>query len=195
MIYRPSEPVAGEGRRGNREIVVAVLAMSFVMAVMIAYTRDWWCVRAQDFCLPERRVEAPKAEATRSPARAGLRDTLLPTPPQILAITPTADLFEDFEPDASFEFPTPVIVQTPFFDPSFPLDPPTLPVFPTQPRLPTASAGGSALATSSAYPSPTTEASDPATPEASATPIPRSTGYPGPGDESSGESRSHKAQD
>jgi hypothetical protein len=172
--------------------MIAVLAMSFVMAIMIVYTRDWWCSRAQPFCLPER-IEATVPEATRAPLRAGSRgvgNSGIPTPVQSQSVTPTADFLEDFGIATPFEFPTPVIVPTPYSIPPPFLDLPTSPVFPTLIPLPTTGPGGSDdPPTSRSVTSPSPFATDPFAAKATATPSARATGYPGPGDASGDESR------
>jgi hypothetical protein len=60
-VSRPSG-----GPQGNREVVIVILAMSFVMAGLLRYTRQQWCPMAPRACLPvEERRDASVAATPR----------------------------------------------------------------------------------------------------------------------------------
>ena len=54
MIFRASEPSTPRGDKPNREIILALLAMSFLVAVMIHYSRSLWCDAVPRLCIPDR---------------------------------------------------------------------------------------------------------------------------------------------
>ena len=64
MIFRASEPSVPRGDKPNREIILALLAMSFLVAIMIRYSRSLWCDQLPMLCLPDRATSelAPDAE-------------------------------------------------------------------------------------------------------------------------------------
>ena len=134
MIYPPSEPTTSGGRRTNREIVVALLAMAFVMAIMVQYTRDLWCGYASLLCLPARESSVPAA--TDSPTREAVDFRSLDPRPQRV---PTGSA----EPVAEPALGAPAPEDTGGLDEPFPGDPfggalgvATLaPVLATQPSL------------------------------------------------------------
>lgn len=86
MIYRPPEQTPlGPGASANRDIVVALLAMAFLVAGLIWYTDDWWCRYAPWLCVPDRRagVDGTPAAGTPpapAPPSGALPDRLPPAP-------------------------------------------------------------------------------------------------------------------
>ena len=87
MIYPPSEPTTRVGQRTNREIVVALLAMAFVMAILVLYTRDLWCGYASLLCLPTHEASAPATAEPEARAAAG-RSGLGSRPPRLPTASP-----------------------------------------------------------------------------------------------------------